>query len=82
VRRAPVLAVLLAGCGVKAPPRPPEPERPPAETSTPTSAGTVGDTAVHPEPFDRLRAGSAPPEAARSRSAPTPVPTPSPPAKP
>ena len=44
----------------------------PAPTAPPTSSpsGMADDAAVHPEPFDRLRAGSAPPEAARGRRAP------------
>jgi lipoprotein NlpD len=42
-------------------------------SATPTPAETNGSTAVHPEPFDRLRAGSAPSAEAeaRSRRAPT-----------
>jgi len=68
VRRALVLAALVAGCGVKAPPRPPERERP--EGARPTSTRPVESTAVHPEPFDfgaegasaqgRLRASAHP----------------------
>jgi nitrate reductase molybdenum cofactor assembly chaperone NarJ/NarW len=45
----------------------------PAATSTPTATSTstsetVESTAVHPEPFDRLRAGSAPSAEAEARS--------------
>jgi N-acetylmuramoyl-L-alanine amidase len=47
-------------------------------TPTATATETADDAAVRPEPFDKLRAGSAPAAEAeaRSRRAPTPTPTP------
>jgi hypothetical protein len=43
-----VLAAVLAACGVKAPPRPPEPERP--QTSPPTSTPTPTPSSPPPTP--------------------------------